>query len=278
MRLQRAIMILRPLAVSLPSSPTDRTPMTPLRATLVLAALALAAAPAPAQEGESARPQTCKQSRVKPPRPPRRADALEDSLRAALKQGVLARARAAGVSRPEGLLVFYGDPAHGRVGVRAHGANLPDTLATRMAEWAGGALARWPARSFHAMVRLDSLPVPEAPVGAMRTECKPAYTNGTLISRRMAEFLRTNGYVGGSHDRSLTTLVSMALARDGEVVYVGVERPSGDPMFDDFAVATARELRMLPARVDGVPVDEWVTMPFALKIPPSLPRSTRRGP
>ncbi|MDP9349689.1 MAG: energy transducer TonB [Gemmatimonadota bacterium] len=237
--------------------------------------LAVCSAPLRAQETdvEYATRQSCSRAKVKPTRPARGAEAVRDSLQAAFKREVLTRAQATGVEHPEGILVFASDGTRSRINVSRHRTNLSDTLLLSLVEHARNTLARWPGRGpARLVVRLDSIPLPEKPVGSPRIECRPMYTNGAQIGRQLQAFVQQQGFVTSLDERPIQTSVYLIVTRDGEVVHAEIVRASPYGHFDMYVLSIAQQLKFIPARIDDVPIDAAVTLPVGF-VPAPKPRT-----
>ena len=251
--------------------------LTVCRSALLVTALAVLAppiaTPASGQARASTARQTCKRVEVKPPKRRKAEEIAEDSMRAALRdslrQDLHTLAKGAGVERPQGIVVFRSETRGSDVSVRFHRTNLPNSIGPQVAERAQALLPRWPGKDpLHFVARLDSLPVPDAPIGSVREHCFPKYTNESVIQQQLQAFLAANPDLARPGMRSKQTRLSFVVTREGEVIDIAVLKSSGIPQLDVYAQLMAETLTFLPARIDGVPVDVSVTLPVSVSGPP----------
>lgn len=90
--------------------------------------------------------------------------------------------------------------------------------------------------------------------------CRPILANRATITRLLARLAtNANSYPGGE------ATVRMFVEKNGVPTRFQVNESSGNGNLDATAVAVAREMRFLPARRDGVPVEVWVSLPIRIR-------------
>jgi hypothetical protein len=186
-------------------------------------------------------------------------------VRAAVMADVRASATAAGVEAPAGLLVFRSDTARQRVEAISIGSNLPGGVAGEVASRTAARLSGWPGSGRAVLfLRLDSLPVPEIPVGELRAACAPELANLGEVHGRLLALFQQNRALQDVADQRRQTRLRILVSRTGEVVHSEVERTSGDGQTDAWAASVATAMRFHPASVSGVPRDAWAIVPITL--------------
>lgn len=247
-----------------------------MRPFAALAALALVAGAAPLQAQEL--PSHCKREVVREERPLRGRAAREDSTRKAVRSAVLddvrASARAAGLDAPRGIVLLVSDERRRQVEAYALDGDLPDSLAAEVGRRALPHLATYPGRGRVAMhLRLDSVATPPAVPGSRRVTCTPHLSNRLLIQQRMQAFASSVSHVVTTATSGRAASIGALLSRDGVVLHSEVMESSGDVRMDRFAADLAREMRFLPASMDGVTMDVWVVLPIRVLTPKGAARA-----
>lgn len=227
-------------------------------------------------------PSHCKREVVREERPLRGRAAREDSIRKAVRSAVgddlRASARAAGLDAPKGIVLLVSDERRRNVDAYALDGDFPDSLAAEAGRRALPHLATYPGRGRVAIhLRLDSVATPEAAPGSQRVTCTPHLSNRLLIQQRMQAFATSVSHVVTTATGGRTASIGALLSRDGQVLHSEVMESSGDVRMDRFAGDLAREMRFLPASMDGVPMDVWVVLPIRVLMPRAAPRPATRS-
>ncbi len=238
---------------------------------LAMAAGTLAAAPQEAQRLAS----NCKRERVRPEweqrdrrRPAELAlDSVKAEIRKEIEREARAAARAAGVEAPEGIfLVLYEPGKPEETGFRAWRSNVPPPVLQEVLERSLPRLAALPEREPARLdVRLDSVAPAVDSTATHMVECVPELANRDEVSRLIQMFAGQSGdLLSGSRPRR-STVVLMLLSREGEVAYTEVQRSSGEPRLDAYAISLVDRMRFRPAAINGQNVDAWITLPVTLQ-------------
>jgi hypothetical protein len=186
--------------------------------------------------------------------------------RLALRDTLLRIGRRFGVREPAGLLFVAVDTGtmHGKV--RFLETNLPDTavaLSTRLVERYLSELQ--PGRGFQMLVRIDGEYLAPA---AGRRLCNPGEANDTTIRRVVQALVRAHPREGRPAGGQMpTAMLRLVVNRTGQVAFVHVERPTGDPYYDGILEELARHVVFYPARLDGVPFDMRIRYAIAFPDP-----------
>ena len=202
------------------------------------------AAPAPASAGASAVVRT----------------AARDSAQAALRQRfaaeVMAAATASGAPAV-GLVVLAADPATGRTELKLARASVSEAALAPAVERVRAELRSLAAAGpllWH--VRLD--PAAAAPGRVAQPAIANPREMRALVNRFVTEHFRDN-FQGR---RGIRVDVEMVVAREGDVAYARVARPSGNPVVDAEALRIAPMMRFTPGRMGTQPVDTRITFPL----------------
>lgn len=108
-------------------------------------------------------------------------------------------------------------------------------------------------RAYQALIRIDG----EYPaMSPGRRHCRPELANPDSLTAMMHRVLERHPEAG-RHQQAVPrrATVRMVVTREGDVAYVEVERPTGDPFIDQNVEAIAYRLRFRPATLDGAPFD-----------------------
>jgi TonB family protein len=96
-------------------------------------------------------------------------------------------------------------------------------------------------------------------------EDQPALANADAVSRYIAHVVsRMEGRLKAAGVTTYSALISFPVAADGvpDAGSARVRGSSGDAELDAEAVAAVARMRFRPARIEGVPVKAWVTLPL----------------
>jgi len=241
--------------------PFQATPVLLFVASLVIVTTPLQAQNAALEAG-------CTREKVKAPSP---ANTKQGALNAArvrvvegVRESVARRAAEAGIAEPKGVFVLSADKDRSTVKLAAGRTNLPAPLLETVAAESAHLFAGWPEKGAATVaVRLDSIPIPEVPVGAERTFCKPRTLNGIEISRALQEHIAGRPALVTKSGSQAT--VRFLLTRDGEILAPELAKVSGSYQWGQTALELAHKGRYTPARVDGIAYDAWTTIPFNMK-------------
>ncbi|MDB4950938.1 MAG: hypothetical protein JWM27_3587 [Gemmatimonadetes bacterium] len=185
--------------------------------------------------------------------------------RIALRDTLVRIGRRYGVAQPAGLLFVAVDTGTMHGAVRFLESNLPGPAideATRLVERYLSELA--PGRGFQMLVRIDGdypAPLPG------RRLCQPTPDEGS--GRTESELHRAIRIVIEHHpdpERAALAhpaVLRLVVSRTGEVVFVLVERGTGDAFYDGYLSELGRRMRFHPATLDGRPFDTRVRFTVA---------------
>ncbi|HEU0301720.1 MAG TPA: TonB family protein [Longimicrobium sp.] len=109
-------------------------------------------------------------------------------------------------------------------------------------------------RAYQALIRIDG-DYPAMTPG--RRHCRPELANPDSLYGMVAAVLARHPEAGRHENQPLVkrATVRMVVTRQGDVAYVEVDRPTGDPFLDLNLEAIAHRLRFRPATLDGTPFD-----------------------
>ena len=221
------------------------------RAALCALAL-LAAAP-------SLHAQPCRWDPERPGRGPEgRRDSIDSAIRDSQRAAIVGAAAAAGVAKPRGLVASAIHRSGSGPLLRLFDANFPAAALDPVAAELVGALLQHPHQiegQLAGLVRLDPLPMPPLRADGKRRNCWPVLRDGEAIRREMARWKGPSG----------AAAVLMVIDREGRVRHVEIVSRSGISGMDDFVLQMMARTLFVPATVDGVPRDMWVSLPIFLE-------------
>lgn len=235
---------------------------------LLFTSLAIGAVPLHAQKAVLEKRKSCKRQVVRPPsQVTSKAGALNSARERVVERArarVAHRAAEAGISQPKGIFVLRSDKGGTVVKLAAARTNIPEPMLEDVATEMVDLFAGWPERGAASVfVRLDSIVLPEVPVGAARITCVPDVLNELEITRALEHHAQERPRLMTKHVNR--TIVRFVVSREGNVLAPELETPSGNSQWDQIALSIASELLFAPAQMDGVPVDTWLSMPFFVK-------------
>lgn len=169
--------------------------------------------------------------------------------------------RAAGITKPNGLVVIalYQDLSGGEV--RVFDSNVPEQLIGGVVKRMLPRIGMWPERQpVRILVRLDPLPAPDPAAGESAKDTPPEFLNRDEISSILDQFASEN--LRGVRGLSIETTLSLVVARDGTVIYGIIDDPTGANWMDALAAYVAARLRFRAAVMKGTPADVWVRLPI----------------
>jgi TonB family protein len=196
-----------------------------------------------------------------------RLDSIYTAFGAGIKQEARDEAAAAGVASPRGLLMFDRAQGSTSVQVQSHGTNF--TVQPAMFTRAAELLAAYPAsEAISRHLRLDSVPPSLQPVPRSNIkECMPSLANGSLVLTMMSRFLNANPDLVPYADGRTGVVIRLLATAEGDAAFPRIERSSGVPRLDTFAMLLANQLKFAPASFNDQKLDAYVTIPINFETP-----------